>query len=127
MKASSLAVIVKPIRGNGTARSKLRTMLKTALRQHFPESPEIIVELEDFWIQQGAYRHATWDLARWGCYPRMWLHGGRVTLSIYSWDTMTECARRGIELLHHDRDGSWEFEVSVHDPGGGGENEEQNE
>jgi len=59
-----------------------------------------------FWIQQGGYRHHHWDLARWGAdfrdeQGRFW--------RIYSWCTMTECVRYGIDCDLADDHGDFEI------------------
>lgn len=46
------------------------------------------------WMQEGAYRSRYWDLARWGC---QW-KDDKGYYTIYSWDTMTECVKYGIEF-----------------------------
>lgn len=58
-----------------------------------------------FWIQQGAYRSRYWDLARWGA---DWsLPGSDLIYTIFSWDTMTDCARHGI-IVEKDGNLGWE-------------------
>lgn len=73
----------------------------------------------DFWQQEGAYRSVKWDLARWGVRNGRWIDAtGKYPgpLHIYSWDTMTDCVRYGINLqLAGDgehRMSPWEVEVS---------------
>ena len=50
------------------------------------------VAWEDFWIQKGVYNTRLWDCACWGAHVG---HNGREA-TLYSWDTMTLCARKGI-------------------------------
>jgi len=80
----------------------------------------IRVDPYDFWMQEGAYRSRFWDLARWGARGRFTdplRYSGELT--IYSWDTMSDCARFGVALTTH-RDcyrlSPWEVEVSRSDP-----------
>jgi hypothetical protein len=68
----------------------------------------------DFWTQDGGYRHRNWDLARWGAHDAKWIdpinkYSG--TLHVYSWDTMTDCVRYGINLSYRK-----EGEYSTYDP-----------
>lgn len=69
----------------GRLRKKLATMLR---EKGYPVQPE------DFWIQEGGYRHRTWDLASWGVKCRV----DGVDVNLHSWDTMTSCVRWGIEI-----------------------------
>ena len=69
---------------------------------------------ECLWGQQGGYRGRHWDLARWGAdftdeNGKHWI--------VYSWSTMTECARYGV-LVHdtHHRDLPGDCEVSANTP-----------
>lgn len=69
--------------------------------------------------QDGAYATAHWDCCKWSG------HGvslGRddcpagISVHVSSWDTMTECARYGIELSHDSRDLPGTYEVSAREP-----------
>ncbi len=60
-----------------------------------------IPDVDCFWVQMGGYRHRFWDLARWGA---DWGVNG----SCYSYSTMTECVKYGLEVS---RDGA-SFSVS---------------
>ena len=76
----------------GKIREKLAEML---------QAKGFMVQPEDFWIQEGVYRHFAYDGARWGAYwhPKK---GSQLVYSIYSWDTMTECVRTGIVVMPDD-------------------------
>jgi hypothetical protein len=75
----------------------------------------LVVYAEDFWVQQGAYSHEIWDLARWGIngqagtfniqdeYGNWQNFQPDWPIGIHSWDTMTNCVRYGIEITY-DRD-----------------------
>lgn len=86
---------------------RLAELLNDALK---PERP---ISASDFWMQHGDYRKARWDLARWGATVRV--NGG--DRSVCSWDTMTECVRKGISVTVSDNrmgDRSYaNFEISV--------------
>ena len=71
----------------GAVRWKLYEMLR--------EAGVPIASPDQFWMQEGAYRGKHWDLARWGADFRS-PSGGY--FRIYSWDTMTNCTRRGFTV-----------------------------
>lgn len=96
----------------GKTRTKLAIVLGTKLRES-ENLPRLSIEPEDFWIQQGAYRHATWDLARWGV--DIHCEGGKY-LKVYSWDTMTDCVRYGITILSQENRDIYEREISSNKP-----------
>lgn len=75
-------------------RFKLAAMLSRIMAEQ--EGIPISIDCDsDMWIQQGGYRHATWDLAAWG--TNFVAAGGR-HFTVYSWDTMTDCVRYGITV-----------------------------
>lgn len=83
----------------GRLREKLATMLQA---KGYPVQPE------DFWIQEGGYRHRTWDLASWGASCH---RDDGVAVSLHSWDTMTSCVRWGIEI---ETEGRAIHDIEVH-------------
>lgn len=95
-------------RNIGRIREKLADLLTKALTER--EKREINVDPEDFWIQEGTYRHVTWDMARWG------VNNGRVPFVIHSWDTMSDCVKHGISVDIPYRGDSWEREVTSKRP-----------
>ena len=81
----------------------------------------VLVAPEDLWTQDGAYRAAQWDLARWGTSEayltaeeaaRRGVYPARFSLS--SWDTMTECGQKGVCWVGGATDSNYR-EVSVKD------------
>lgn len=87
----------------GKVRQKLAKVLKDQLG--------ITVAPEDLWTQEGFYRNWNHDLARWGCSHAIMADGS--TTAIASWDTMTDCARYGVDSFV---DGSWYTEICQRDP-----------
>lgn len=85
---------------------RLAEMLTAALQ------PDRALVASDFWIQQGAYRHKTWDLARWGA----WVRVKGATRSVCSWDTMTACVRKGISVSNEGHYSEYEVSVAVAPP-----------
>lgn len=97
---------------------RTRTALSALLARH-----GVLVDPCDFWVQEGAYRHVTWDLARWGSYEARWASGqapdGRAWSSkfhVSSWSTMTDCVRHGVVINKEDKFGTWAW-VSVESVG----------
>lgn len=82
------------MRNIGKTRIALARLLEEKLRAS-ESLPLLSIEPEDLWIQEGAYRNSNWDLARWGCDVRF---SGKY-FKVYSWDTMTECVKKGIEVM----------------------------
>lgn len=76
---------------------RTRIRLAARLSKAHTEREGIVFNIapEDLWVQQGAYRHLAWDLARWGC-DVVPLRGRRFTIS--SWDTMSACLKHGFEI-----------------------------
>lgn len=74
----------------GSVRWKLFEMLR--------EAGVPIVSVDQFWMQEGAYRGRRWDLARWGADFHSSVDGS--FWSVHSWDTMTACVRFGF-FVHH--------------------------
>lgn len=72
------------------------------------------IGLDDFWIQKGGYRNHHWDLACWGADCEK----DRVPATLYSWNTMTKCARYGIAIAPETGSHSMpnHFEVSAREP-----------
>ena len=70
---------------------RIRRQLAAILRRDL----EIDITAYDLWTQQGAYRHVTWDLARWGGTCHRWTGSCWVQLTVCSWDTMTDIVRAG--------------------------------
>lgn len=91
---------------------RIKWRLSEILREHGIEASPY-----DMWTQEGAYRSRHWDLARWGVSgkwinPTLEQHTGQLT--IYSWDTMTNCVRFGIVMefgTRYSRMNTWEIEV----------------
>ena len=98
-------------RTEGRIKSKIRTLL---LAEGF--------DVTLFWEQQGDYRihKYQWDLACWGCHvtpTREFPHAAKgYTVDMACWSTMTECAKFGLTVEYHDRDG-WEIESKRDDVG----------
>lgn len=75
----------------------------------------VLVAPEDLWVQEGAYRQITWDLARWGSNHARWKDGiapdgkpWRNEIILSSWSTMTECCNKGIVMDKEDKfDRGW--------------------
>ena len=91
---------------------KIRIKLATLLNKLGLE-----VQPEDFWMQEGGHRHRFWDLARWGADWKQFdpQYNVMVFHSIYCWDRMTECCRKGIVISHNINDNAHQFEISVKD------------
>ncbi len=72
-------------------------------------------DVEFFALPQGWYRTNTradvyrWEA--WATHPVEGANPGRVHL--YSWSTMTDCLRHGIDTKRDQRDGSATFEVTL--------------
>lgn len=66
------------------------------------------VEAEDLDTQEGAYRGPHWDLARW--FANCEKDGKPVY--IYSWDTMTDCVRHGLEVGAFEHPNSYEIHTA---------------
>jgi hypothetical protein len=70
----------------------------------------LVVDPADLWMQEGFYRSRYHDLARWGSYDA---HDPKdppaIKTHIASWDTMTECVRRGVASF----DGGGYVEITV--------------
>ncbi len=67
---------------------RLAELLNDALK---PDRP---ISASDLWMQHGDYRKARWDLTRWGATVRV----NGADRSVCSWDTMTECVRKGFNV-----------------------------
>ncbi len=65
-----------------------------------------IITPENFWMQQGGFRHHHWGLACWGADWRD--DKNHILGSCHSWSTMTECVRYGIAIRLDDPH-SWEI------------------
>lgn len=65
----------------------------------------------DFWEQQGDYRKSIWGLARWGGFGLFSNPTGTHPVNFCSWDTMTECVRRGITIGKEGRE--WEIHAQA--------------
>jgi hypothetical protein len=66
--------------------------------------------------QDGAYATAQWDCCKWFGDGKSVGRADRpdgFSVHVSSWDTMTECARYGIDLSHDSRDLPGTYEVSV--------------
>jgi hypothetical protein len=74
---------------DGPIANKIRQMI---------EADKIGIQVIELWMQHGDYRHATWDLARWGGFGKR--NGTTVTFA--SWYTMTQCVRMGIVIAKDD-------------------------
>lgn len=73
----------------------------------------LVVGEPDLWCQEGGHRHM--DVARWGAVrvqmrPPLIL-AGRRNVALHSWDTMTDCANRGIQFGEAFPDSLLEIEV----------------
>ncbi len=66
---------------------------KIRLLKKLTDSGLPIPDAECLWVQLGGYRSRHWDLARWGA---DWVDGSGQHWSITSWDTMTQCVKRGV-------------------------------
>jgi hypothetical protein len=70
----------------------------------------VLVDTFHLWVQQGAFLSRKWDLACWGAdgIPLPTITGAQI--SAFSWSTMSQCARRGIDI---DEDSPRTVEVSA--------------
>jgi hypothetical protein len=59
--------------------------------------------VDSFWFQLGGYRTAMWDLASWGAQGYWKDMPAGFKTSVHSWDTMTQCTKRGIRIDRSDR------------------------
>lgn len=97
----------------GAQRIKLADLLRA---RGFDAAPEKL------WWNRGAYAQRTSDYARWGTYTTLvrardgYFAGFPVQL--HSWDTMTDCARYGIEVEHMtgSREVAGTYQVHALDP-----------
>lgn len=82
-------------RKNQNNPGRIRQKLSELLAKHGIECSPY-----DLWTQEGAYRSWKWDLARWGAHNCRWLDQTKTqsSFSIYSWDTMTNCIKKGISF-----------------------------
>lgn len=80
--------------GEGRTAVKLRGMLTEALAARTGAE---VLDMR-LWTQPGDYRKARWDLARWGADAELDRRTYRQKVALYSWSTMTECARHGISI-----------------------------
>jgi|GEM_PF-3739588 len=96
---------------------KPREKLAALLREH-----GIQVEADELRANTGYWSHAQQDCYRWECFLSTAGEGftfnGHVfipgeSIHLTSWDTMTECARRGIVLGNYERDLYFQIEVSA--------------
>lgn len=78
----------------GKTRRKLAELLRRDL--------DIEIRGEDLQTPKGAYRHATFDCAKWEGMGCRWvdvdlpgMHGAWVPVQVHSWDTMTMIVRSG--------------------------------
>lgn len=85
----------------GATRTKLAVILRRDL--------DIDITAHDLWTQQGAYRHATWDLARWGGHGHRWTGTTWLPVQVCSWDTMTDILRAGHVRIVSEDGGSVEI------------------
>lgn len=85
------------MRKPGRIKTKMAQRLSEELTKK--EGFQITIDPEDLWTQQGDYRKATWDLARWGALKKTVNPKGiNLHFSIHSWDTMTECLKKGFTV-----------------------------
>ena len=54
------------------------------------------------------YERLYYDVVAWSCWAQK-PDGGH--LHVFSWDTMTDCAKHGIEIVTDHRNNNWEMEV----------------
>lgn len=92
----------------GQTRIKLAAALEKLLRTEFPD---VCVEPEDIWEQQGYWRHGTVGVARWGAYFTDTRTKLRYHLS--SWDTMGESVHKGVVFVGDPKEDRFNIEVSV--------------
>lgn len=97
-------------RGQGRTVDRLTGLLIDALNAKYT-GKSIGIAPEDFWWNEGGLSHMTWDLARWGA--EIPLPGTKLRIGLYSYDTMTQCVKSGIELLQGRGDTPLTFEVSA--------------
>jgi hypothetical protein len=66
---------------------------------------------ECLWMQEGFYRSNYHDLARWGAdWTGLSMDKSATVLhSLFSWDTMTDCVRLGIEVSKDKTPHCWEI------------------
>lgn len=84
--------------------SRVRRRLRERLRDEGFE-----VSLNDFRPALGGERTSVLsDIYRWTA-PAVDAKGHRCRL--YSWSTMTDCARYGVEVYHEEGDSVWEWNV----------------
>jgi hypothetical protein len=92
--------IHKPI-GSGAIATKVKAMVFKALEQYVDGAPADVV----MWIQPPEYRGPRWDVAGWGLHCK---YKG-VSVSVHSWDTMTNCAKsKRLAIVH---EGGMSFDV----------------
>ncbi len=94
-------------RGAGRIREKLAKLLG---------EKGILVDPEDLWTQEGAYRSVHWDLARWGTMEAKFKDGKapdgtdwHQSVQLSSWSTMTDCCKYGIDIGKEDEFGLWNW------------------
>jgi len=95
-------------RGEGPTACKVAGLLSAALSKHY--GAPVLVDAFHLWVQQGAFLSRKWDLACWGAdgIPHPTITGAQI--SAFSWSTMSQCARRGIDI---DEDSPRTVEVSA--------------
>ncbi|NCQ51931.1 hypothetical protein GW796_08565 [archaeon] len=94
----------KPI-GQGVIATKVKKLVFEALKKYIDGEPTEII----MWIQAPEYRGPRWDLACWGINCKY----GQIQVTVYSWSTMTNCAKsKKLEIC---QDGIMTFNVEPSD------------
>lgn len=83
----------------GRTRRRLAKLLRETI-------PGLEIDPEDLNSNLPVYARAEFDCASWGGYGRI----GKVQVHVYSWDTMGDCLKKGIDYFKPART-SHEFEV----------------
>lgn len=93
--------------GEGVTAQKVLKLATEA----FEREANVKIVRANMWNQKGVYRGPRWDLARWGIdFEFINKDGLRLSGSIHSWATMTQCAKQKTLKLHRE-DGSFTYSV----------------
>ena len=68
--------------GEGKTAQRMADVLTDKLQAKYPG---ICVNTQNFWFQQGSYRHLTWDMASWGA--TVPIPNSPLKIRIHSWVT----------------------------------------